>query len=599
MADILTATRWRVAAAVLGAVVLALGIFAVLFDWNWLRGPIVRDLEERSGREVRIADLDVDLGTFLEPTVRLRDVYVQNADWASSREPLIDAREVSFRFAVSSLWGDNIEVTHLTLIGAKIHMERSADGRRNWRLRKPEDTGPGRVRVMRHEARDSQVTFANREIDLELVAVATPLERVVKDDPYGLTTRIAYKGVYEGHAFSGEAATPPAISFRGSAFTFPAKGHLVSRGARVDFDGHFTDLFDIGPFDARLRITGPSLSALYPFLRVQPPPSKAFAFETQLTHAGGVYEFADVKATVGSTPLAGDATYDRSGERSYLKAVVASSAATLDDIEPLVGIRSAGPNDRREGSKRPLRLAGLRSFDARIDARAARLRADALPPLEDVRVDVRIDHGVLEVRTAELRVAGGRVTASGSFDARSDKPKARLAAQIRGANLARLLPAAESRRLGGEIGANLQVTSEGESASAMLSNLRGSFDARLERGTISSLADAKLGLDFGKVIGIYLRGERDIAIGCAVAAFDVRGGVARSRQITFDSEQTRLDGSGTVDLRSDTLDFVLTPEAKNPGLLSRRASLRVRGPIGNPATSIEQRVEQPQARCAA
>jgi AsmA family protein len=598
MANIFTAGRWRVAAAVLGAVVLVLGIFAVLFDWNWLRGPIVHHLEERSGREVRVADLDVDFESFLEPTVRLRGVYVQNAGWASSKEPLIEARELSFRFAVSSLWGDNYEVTHLTLIGAKVDMERSADGRRNWRLRKPEDTGPGRVRVMRLEARDSQVRFLNHEIDLELVAVATPLERV-KDDAYGLTTRIAYSGAYEGHAFSGEAATPPAISFRGSAFTFPAKGHLVSRGARVEFDGHFTDLFDIGPFDAHLRVAAPSLSALYPFLRVQPPPSKPFSVETQVTQAGGVYEFADIRGTIGSTPLTADATYGRSGERPYLKAVVASEAAVLTDIEPLMGKRTAGTDDRPEGSKRPLRLAGLRGFDARVDARAARLRVAALPPLEDVRIAATIDRGVVDFKSAELRVGGGRVTASGSFDARSDKPKAQLAAQMRGANLARLLPAAESRRLAGELSANLKVSSEGESSSALLDNLRGSFDARLNRGTISNLADAKLGLEFGKVIGIYLRGERDIAIGCAFAAFDLRGGVARSRQITFDSEQTRVDGTGTVDLKSETVDFVLTPEAKNPGLFTRRASLRVRGPLGKPATSIEERIELPQARCAA
>ncbi len=80
-----------------------LGLLAVsavvvtLFDWNWFRHPVEQYLIDRSHREVRIGDLHVDLGFSLGPTVRVRDVYIENAPWADQR-PFIVAGEASFTF---------------------------------------------------------------------------------------------------------------------------------------------------------------------------------------------------------------------------------------------------------------------------------------------------------------------------------------------------------------------------------------------------------------------------------------------------------------------------------------------------------------------
>src|SRR5215207_5629266 len=86
---------------VLLALVLGVIALVLLFDWNWLRGPLVRNLVETSGREVRIDDLQVKLG--LSPVVRLRGLYLENAPWAS-KDPLITAGEMSFSVSLASIW---------------------------------------------------------------------------------------------------------------------------------------------------------------------------------------------------------------------------------------------------------------------------------------------------------------------------------------------------------------------------------------------------------------------------------------------------------------------------------------------------------------
>ena len=51
---------WRTAGVLL---LLGLVVLVLLWDWNWLRGPIGRIVQAQTGREFEIAgDLDVDLG---------------------------------------------------------------------------------------------------------------------------------------------------------------------------------------------------------------------------------------------------------------------------------------------------------------------------------------------------------------------------------------------------------------------------------------------------------------------------------------------------------------------------------------------------------
>ena len=57
-------SRRRIAAprrahVILIGVLSALAAGIMLFDWNWLRGPLVNYLAKKSGREIRVDDLQV------------------------------------------------------------------------------------------------------------------------------------------------------------------------------------------------------------------------------------------------------------------------------------------------------------------------------------------------------------------------------------------------------------------------------------------------------------------------------------------------------------------------------------------------------------
>ena len=52
----------------------------LLFNWNWLRKPLQNYISKKTQREFTISHIDVDLG--FTPTIKLKDVYFANADWA-------------------------------------------------------------------------------------------------------------------------------------------------------------------------------------------------------------------------------------------------------------------------------------------------------------------------------------------------------------------------------------------------------------------------------------------------------------------------------------------------------------------------------------
>jgi uncharacterized protein involved in outer membrane biogenesis len=462
------------------------------------------------------------------------------------------------------------------------------------------------VTVHSLEAHRTTIRFVNRGTDLHFLGAATALEQPTED---GLSTRITFEGSYQGAPYTGVAMNAGVLSFRGSGITFPLRGHMTSRSTRVELDGLFSDVFDIGAFDAKVRATGSSLSELHPFLHIRPPPSRRFDIEAQLTQTNDVYEFTRLKAKIGTTDLTGEATYDRSGDRPRVRAALRSESADVTDLRPLVGIRASSQEARGTSPKEPakqrnknaetrvlparqFRVDRLNALDASVRFEAKKLTAAAMPMLDSLRLAAELAGGVLELKPLDIGIGGGHVVGALTFDARQQPPLSRVRGELRDLRLERLIPAlAQNARSAGAIRGDVSIAGQGNSIAAMLGNATGSFTARIEDGSISNLADAKLGLNFGKVLAVMLRGDRNIAINCGAIAFDVRAGRGKSRTVVLDTAQTHTTGVGTLDLKEERWGLLLSPEPKKPGLLTRRASIRVDGSFRDAQASIEERVE--------
>jgi uncharacterized protein involved in outer membrane biogenesis len=115
----------------------------------------------------------------------------------------------------------------------------------------------------------------------------------------------------------------------------------------------------------------------------------------------------------------------------------------------------------------------------------------------------------------------------------------------------------------------------------------------MEGGRISNLLDAKLGLNAGKVLRLLVGGDRSIVINSADVAFDFDNGSGTSKNIFLDTAQTRVVGTGSIGLRDESVDLLLTPHQKKAGFFSLRSSLiRVEGSFRHPQWAIVKKDKQ-------
>ena len=77
-------------------------------------------------------------------------------------------------------------------------------------------------------------------------------------------------------------------------------------------------------------------------------------------------------------------------------------------------------------------------------------------------------------------------------------------------------------------------------------------------------------------------------LNCVVTNFKVENGMASSKELLVDTKKVTIAGVGTLDLGTEQLDVLLTPQPKDPTLLSLGHPVRVSGPVANPNVSAER-----------
>src|SRR5437764_6675331 len=119
-------------ALVLAAIVAAVALVVLLFDWNWLRGPISSYLSTKLNREVAIhGDLHGEFS--LHPRITADRVTLANI--AGAADPIMArAQQVAIRIDMRSLFNGPVSIPEIALVQTVATLQRDAEGHANWQF---------------------------------------------------------------------------------------------------------------------------------------------------------------------------------------------------------------------------------------------------------------------------------------------------------------------------------------------------------------------------------------------------------------------------------------------------------------------------------
>lgn len=584
----------------LGILALALLVLVLLWDWNWLRGPIERIVHAQTGREFDIGgDLDVDLGR--TTSVRMDAVRFGNAEWSKPADMAVSQR-VEFQVELlPAIFRHEIRLPQLRLTEPRVSLELGPEGQGNWVFGDQDDSRkPLQLRSLWVDDGRLQYVDTKGRTDVDVSLQSRPLQ-AGQASP---SIAVDGGGRWKGNRFRLEGTGESPLELQDSERPYRIDLRASARNTRAHARGTILDPLRFRDFDLKLALSGQNLDDLYPLLGIALPPSPPYSIDGRLTReinspTSSTWRYDGFEGRVGDSDLSGLA-HVTTGKRIFLKADLRSKRLDFDDLAGFVGAapQSGGSEDTNPELKvqaaqqaaspkllpdTPYELDKLRAMDADVRLRATRLNAPPLP-LDDMDAHLFLKNGVLRLEPLDFGVAGGDIRSTIHMNASASPIRTKADIALRGLDLGKLMPDSElAQGAIGKVGGNARLAGTGNSIAKMLGSADGGIGMDMGEGRISKLLMEYAGIDLAGILRIKLTKDRQIPIRCVYADFAVANGVMNTRALTFDTSETVLRGSGSINLRDETLDLTIRPRPRKFSPLSLRAPLYVQGTFKNPS----------------
>lgn len=252
------------------------------------------------------------------------------------------------------------------------------------------------------------------------------------------------------------------------------------------------------------------------------------------------------------------------------------------------------------GAEAKIDLSALKGLDLKGAIKIGRLQAHKLK-LSGLDVQIEAADGRLQVAPLRASLYGGSLDGALAVNAASNQFSLRQ--NLRGIDISPLLKdLADKDFLEGHGNVSLDVTTRGDTVSALKRGLAGQAALDLRDGAIKGINVAKLLRSARSLLGgkQAVTGTADTAektdFSGLTASFNIDGGVARNNDLSLKSPVVRLAGEGNIDIGHDRIDYLakvsVDDSLTGPGselaqLKGISVPLRLRGPYSQIAYTLE------------
>lgn len=586
---------------VVGLLILLIALFAALFDWNLLRGPIAREAAAMSHRPVRIdGDLKVHLLSWT-PTASADRVFVGNPAWTQGGK-LADVGRVTVSIRLLPLLVGHVELPLLDLERPDIWLLRDADGRASWRA-DPNNPTPLKLPPIEHFiVNGGHVRLVDQKKGLVLTGTVQSRETAVRPGaPPAGAFELLGQGTINEDSFSLHIIGGPLLNVRRDR-PYPFDADLHAGATHVLAHGVLLKPFDFGQIDTTLVVSGANLADLSYLTTLALPETPPYNLHGRLAREGQIYRFTQLAGRVGESDLEGGFVVDHTGPRPYLKADLRSRKLDYKDLGSLIGAPPPSarvtPLQKAEAARlkaedrflpdATLNVSRVRKMDAVVHYAAGAVTAPNNLPLRQVKLTLILDHGVMSFDPVSFILPHGELSGKIRIDARGAVPRSDIDLKVINIRLEDLFQQKSNPPLEGAFEARAVLHGVGDSVHKAASTADGSVTVVAPRGEIRQAFAELMGVNAANGLGLlFSKNQRETGVRCAVADFHATHGVLRASTFVVDTDVVTAVGQGDIDLGTEALNLTLQGHPKKFRIFHLRAPVTVTGHLKSPKFGVK------------
>ncbi|MEK0082191.1 AsmA family protein [Benzoatithermus flavus] len=422
-----------------------------------------------------------------------------------------------------------------------------------------------------------------------------PLHAVVEGKVGGTPLKITAQG----------GAAQDLVEQRGS---YPLTVDAALGNTKASADGRLDLPLKEGRFQAEVRVEGPDPGPVLNLLKLPEATLPPYRIAGQVTRSEKGIKIAELAGRLGDSDIGGNLELSLDGPRPKLSGKLHSKVLDGDDFNGLIGAEpgtgagetasqaqketvQAQKRDDKVVPDKKLEPARLQKFDVDLAVSADKFHYGKMP-LDSFDASVTLTDGNLRVDPLVLRLGDGRIQGKVQLDARKAPAVANVEADLRRLPVARLLSrlnvnASAYGTLSGRARGGVGVSGEGLSTKQILGNADGEVTLVMQGGTIDRTIVEALGFDLLGVLGSVLNVTSDqVQLRCTLADLAIRDGIVHTRSLLVDTPVADISGDGTINLKTERIDFTLRAKPTGTPVPTDRTGISVAGTLAHPDVNI-------------
>ncbi|KXV67605.1 lipopolysaccharide biosynthesis protein [Acetobacter malorum] len=583
---------------ILGGLALALLLLILFWSWDWFVPLVNSKATALLHRKTTIAHLHVHLGRVT--TIKVDDLRIeQPKTFEKEKDQFAQAKSVTVSVDVwSYLWHRTLHLPLIALEQPTADIIALKNSLNNYTF--TEDGKPAKTPTKQDASSSTslpdigelRITDGNLHVkydplqaDMQVAVQTTPPQGNDRG-----TLHLQAKGRYAQQPITARFIGGALLSFVADKEPYPVDLTVQNGPTTATLKGDVVHPMSFAGAHLKLHFAGPDMSLLYPLTGVPIPRTPAYSIIGNLDYSQNHILFKDFEGKMGTSDIGGTLELDPHQKPMNVQADLHSRQVNLVDLGGFIGAKptkTAAEKKQDAKSKTvlpdtPINIPRLNAINAHVTYHGAHIENKQLP-LDNIDTEFFITNGAIDLKRLNFAVGHGTLASSATlkpdgslFDTNARIDFARI-------DLARVMQATTNSKARGIIGGHMTLKAKGNSIASLMAAGNGGLTLVLDQGgDITAILPNIMGLQLGNAILTALGLPSHTDIKCFIADMPLKNGIVSTNTLLLETGEARTLGRGTINFKTNTLDYSLTTRAQNPTIASLPGAFNITGAIKSP-----------------